>query len=177
MRDMALELLDADRLSTTFRFQTNSSVLEVKSEGDLKRLARHIDLHQHAVEALLDHLLQRRALTFAILHQQGQRLVQNPKRRLAEGIRVYFAALQDVFLDMAPRQDPQEAVKLVDSIIAATNDTSPSTRPSSDRKAVRRISVHARSSSAHRASASFGRGSAQRRSSLVFRPPIPLGCR
>ena len=42
MRDMALELLDADRLSTTFRFQTNSSVLDVKSEGDLKRLARHI---------------------------------------------------------------------------------------------------------------------------------------
>lgn len=42
MRDMALELLDADRLSTTFRFETNSSVLELKSEGDLKRLARHI---------------------------------------------------------------------------------------------------------------------------------------
>ncbi|MEL7465700.1 MAG: substrate-binding domain-containing protein [Pseudomonadota bacterium] len=42
MRDMALELLDADRLSTTFRFQTNSSVLDVKSEGDLLRLARHI---------------------------------------------------------------------------------------------------------------------------------------
>lgn len=42
MRDMALELLDAERLSTTFRFQQNSSVLDVKSEGDLKRLARHI---------------------------------------------------------------------------------------------------------------------------------------
>ena len=43
MRDMALELLDAERLSTTFRFQQNSSVLDVKSEGDLKRLARHIE--------------------------------------------------------------------------------------------------------------------------------------
>ena len=42
MRDMALELLDADRLSTTFRFQQSSSVLDVKSEGDLVRLARHI---------------------------------------------------------------------------------------------------------------------------------------
>ncbi|MEL6792926.1 MAG: OmpA family protein, partial [Pseudomonadota bacterium] len=42
MRDMALELLDADRLSTTFRFQQNSSVLDVKSEGDLLRLARYI---------------------------------------------------------------------------------------------------------------------------------------
>lgn len=42
MRDMALELLDADRLSTTFRFQPNSSVLDTKSESDLIRLARHI---------------------------------------------------------------------------------------------------------------------------------------
>lgn len=42
MREMALELLDADRLSTTFRFQQNSSVLDVKSQGDLSRLARHI---------------------------------------------------------------------------------------------------------------------------------------
>ena len=42
MRDMALELLDADRLSTTFRFQPSSSLLDNKSESDLDRLARHI---------------------------------------------------------------------------------------------------------------------------------------
>lgn len=42
MRDMALELLDAERLSTTLRFQPNSSVLDVKSRGDIGRLARHI---------------------------------------------------------------------------------------------------------------------------------------
>ena len=42
MRDLALELLDAERLSTTLRFQPRSSVLDVKSEADLTRLARHI---------------------------------------------------------------------------------------------------------------------------------------
>lgn len=42
MREMALELLDAERLSTTLRFEENSSVLEVKSEADLVRLARLI---------------------------------------------------------------------------------------------------------------------------------------
>lgn len=42
MRDMALELLDAERLSTTLRFQPQSSVLDVKSEADLTRFARFI---------------------------------------------------------------------------------------------------------------------------------------
>ncbi|MEM8752007.1 MAG: phosphate ABC transporter substrate-binding/OmpA family protein [Pseudomonadota bacterium] len=42
MREMALELLDAERLSTTLRFETNSSVLDVKSEADLERLARYV---------------------------------------------------------------------------------------------------------------------------------------
>ncbi|MEM7525138.1 MAG: phosphate ABC transporter substrate-binding/OmpA family protein [Pseudomonadota bacterium] len=42
MREMALELLDAERLSTTLRFKENSSVLDVKSEADLIRLARYI---------------------------------------------------------------------------------------------------------------------------------------
>lgn len=42
MRELAQELLDAVRLSTTIRFQSNSSVLDVKSRGDLARLARHV---------------------------------------------------------------------------------------------------------------------------------------
>ena len=41
MRELALELLDADRLSTTLRFRKNSSVLDVKSLDDIGRLARH----------------------------------------------------------------------------------------------------------------------------------------
>lgn len=41
MRDMALELLDADRLSTTFRFAPNAVDLDNKSLGDVGRLARH----------------------------------------------------------------------------------------------------------------------------------------
>ncbi|MEM7544960.1 MAG: phosphate ABC transporter substrate-binding/OmpA family protein [Pseudomonadota bacterium] len=42
MRELTLELLDGDRLSTTLRFQKNSSVLDTKSAGDLTRLARYI---------------------------------------------------------------------------------------------------------------------------------------
>ncbi|MEM7271053.1 MAG: phosphate ABC transporter substrate-binding/OmpA family protein [Pseudomonadota bacterium] len=42
MRELALELLDADRMSTTIRFRRNSSVLDVKSISDLDRLARYI---------------------------------------------------------------------------------------------------------------------------------------
>ena len=42
MRELALELLDAERLSTTLRFQPSSSVLDVKSRGDIERLARYI---------------------------------------------------------------------------------------------------------------------------------------
>lgn len=41
-RELVLELLDAERLTTTLRFQQNSSVLDVKSAGDLERLARLI---------------------------------------------------------------------------------------------------------------------------------------
>lgn len=40
MRELALELLEADRLSTTLRFRKNSSVLDVKSLDDIGRLAR-----------------------------------------------------------------------------------------------------------------------------------------
>ena len=40
MRELALELLEADRLSTTLRFRRNSSVLDVKSLDDIGRLAR-----------------------------------------------------------------------------------------------------------------------------------------
>ena len=41
MRELALELLDAERLSTTLRFRQNSSVLDVKSLDDIGRLARY----------------------------------------------------------------------------------------------------------------------------------------
>lgn len=40
MRELALELLEADRLSTTLRFRRSSSVLDVKSLDDIGRLAR-----------------------------------------------------------------------------------------------------------------------------------------
>lgn len=42
MSELALEVLDAARLSTTLRFQANSSVLDVKSRDDIGRLARHL---------------------------------------------------------------------------------------------------------------------------------------
>ncbi|MGB0506644.1 MAG: phosphate ABC transporter substrate-binding/OmpA family protein [Pikeienuella sp.] len=42
MRELAQELLDAVRLSTTIRFQSNSTALDVKSSGDLSRLARRV---------------------------------------------------------------------------------------------------------------------------------------
>ena len=42
MRELALELLDASRLSVTMRFRPNSSVLDVKSRDDLGRLARYV---------------------------------------------------------------------------------------------------------------------------------------
>lgn len=42
LRELALELLDASRLSVTMRFRPNSSVLDVKSREDLGRLARFI---------------------------------------------------------------------------------------------------------------------------------------
>lgn len=42
MRELALELLDGQRLSTTMRFRRNSSVLDVKSRTDIGRLARFI---------------------------------------------------------------------------------------------------------------------------------------
>ncbi len=53
VRELVLELLDAERLTTTLRFQPNSSVLDVKSAGDLTRLARLIASGEFANKELV----------------------------------------------------------------------------------------------------------------------------